>query len=59
MKAPKYIGRTDIAWRLRIKHHNRKEFCKHYNFDKYGGIKHALYAAIEMRDRLLKELRYV
>jgi len=55
MKAPKYISRTDAAWRLRIRHRKREEFNKHFNFDKYGGIKHALYAAIEMRDQLLKK----
>lgn len=55
MKAPKYIGRTEISWRLRIRHRHREEFCKHFNFEKYGGIKSALTAAIDLRDRLLKD----
>lgn len=54
MKAPKYIFRTPVAWRVKIKQGDWTK-SKHFNFDKYGGIKLALYDAILWRDKHLEE----
>lgn len=52
MKAPKYITRVDVAWRVKVRHYGIEK-TKHFNFDKYGGVKLALNAAIDWRDQLL------